>query len=442
MSVNRRRFIKTGLTTGLGITMVRNVRLFGKDERKARLGFIGVGGRGTGHLRRVLRRDDVDIPAICDINMDNLTRAINLVEEARGKKPEGYSRNEEDFRRMVERDDLDGTIISTPWEWHAPMSIASMKAGKYAGVEVPGAITVDECWELVNTSESTGMPCMLLENVCYRRDCMAVLNMVRQGLFGELLHCECGYQHYFRNRITRTDPEIKWRERHNMKRNSDLYPTHGVGPMANCLNIDRGNRFVYLTSTATKVRAINYVAERVLGRSHPVAKRKYVIGDIVTSVVKCSNGETVTINHNIHSPRPYSLNFRVEGTMGIWQVDNKSIYLESIEEFGSSERRHPKWEPFEKYQKEYDHPLWKKYEDKAVGSGHGGMDFFITHAFIESIKRRVPTPINVYDTVSWSVITPLSEQSIANGSAPIQFPDFTRGEWVMNKPIFGLNDEF
>ena len=422
--------------------MTRNIRLFGKDDRKVRLGFIGVGGRGTGHLRAILRRDDVEIPAICDINIDNLSRALGMVEKSGGKKPEGYSRGEEDFRRMVVRDDLDGVLISTSWEWHAPPAIAAMKAGKYAATEVPGAITVEECWELVNTSESTGMPCMLLENVCYRRDCMAVLNIVRQGLFGELLHCECGYQHYFRNRITRTDPEIKWRERHNMKRNADLYPTHGIGPMANCLDIDRGNRFVYLTSTATKVRAINYVAERVLGPDHPVAKREYVIGDIVTTVVKCDNGETVTINHNIHSPRPYSLNFRVEGTMGIWQVDNNSIYLESAEEFLSPERSHPEWESFDKYQEEYDHPLWRKYSSQAEGAGHGGMDFFVRHAFIESIKRKEPTPIDVYDLVSWSVITPLSEQSIAQGSAPIKFPDFTRGKWKTNKPIFGLNDEY
>ncbi len=440
MSVNRRSFIKTSVTAGLTTAMVRNVRLFGKDDRKARLGFIGVGGRGTGHLRRVLRRDDVEIPAICDINMDNLTRAINLVEEARGKKPEGYSRNEEDFRRMVERDDLDGTIISTPWEWHAPMSIASMKAGKYAGVEVPGAITVDECWELVDTSESTEMPCMILENVCYRRDVIAVLTMVRQGLFGELIHCECGYQHDVRGAKFSRNPkkrgELRWRGEHSVRRNADVYPTHGIGPIAQCLNIDRGNRFVYLTSTATKSRGINYFVEKNFGSEHFNARKRYAIGDIVTSVIKCFNGETVIVTHDTNSYRPYSLRFRIQGTKGLWMKDNNSIYIED-----RSPKKHT-WEPFDKYQEEYGHPLWKKYEDKAVGSGHGGMDFFIIHAFIESIKRKVPTPINVYDTVSWSVITPLSEQSIAKGSAPIQFPDFTRGKWRANKPIFGLNDEF
>jgi len=441
--LNRRKFIKRGLKAGLAVAMTRNIRLFGKNDRKVRLGFIGVGKRGTAHLRRVLSRVDIEVPSICDINIDNLSHALSLVEESRGKKPEGYSMGDEDFRRMVIRDDLDGIIISTPWEWHAQMAVATMKAGKYAGVEVPAAITINECWELVNTAESTGMPCMILENDCYDRACMAVLNMLRQGIFGELIHCECGYQHDVRRGKIGPEGEIKWRGKHSVTRNADLYPTHGIGPMANCLNIDMGNRFVYLTSTASKSRGINYYAAKNFGSDHPNAMRKYALGDIVTTVIKCYNGETVIINHDTNSPRPHDQMYRVQGTKGIWMdnyasINRGSIYIEDI----SSKEPKPAWESFDKYQDKFDHLLWKKYGKDAKGAGHGGIDFFVTNAFIESIKSKVPTPIDVYNAASWSVITPLSEQSITQGSAPMQFPDFTRGKWKTNRPIFGLNDGY
>jgi len=436
MSINRRSFIKTGLTAGLTAAMVRNIRLFGQDNKKVRLGFIGVGSRGTGHLRRILRRDDVEVPAICDIKPENLTRALDLVEKAKGYRPDGYSKNEEDFRRMVERDDMDGTIISTPWEWHTPMSVASMKAAKYAGVEVPAAVTIDECWELVKTYESTGIPCMILENVCYRRDVIAVLNMVRKGLFGEIIHCECGYQHDVRYTKFGKNGVLLWRGKHSVVREGDLYPTHGIGPIAECLDINRGNRFVFLTSTATKRRGLSFYVENQFGEEHPNVERNYALGDIVTTVIKCFNGETVIVSHDTNSYRPYSLRFRVQGTKGIWMKDNDSIYIRD-----RSPKEHA-WEPFDKYQEEFDHPLWKKYSQNAAGAGHGGMDYFVRNAFIESIKRKVFPPIDVYDAVSWSVISPLSEQSIAKGSVPMEFPDFTRSKWITNKRIFGLSEEY
>ncbi len=441
--LNRRKFIKTGLKTALAVNITRNIRLYGKNDRKVKLGFIGVGSRGTAHLRRSLSRADVEVPAICDINIDNLSRALSMVEKSGGKKPEGYSRGDEDFRRMAVRDDLDGIIISTPWEWHAPMAVASMKAGKYAGVEVPAAISIEECWELVNTSESTGIPCMILENDCYDRPCMAVLNMVRQGILGELIHAECGYQHDVRRGKIGSDGEIKWRGQHSVERNADLYPTHGIGPIANCLDIDVGNRFVYLTSTATKSRGINYYAAKNFGPDHPNAVRKYALGDIVTTVIKCHNGETVTINHDTNSPRPHDQMYRVQGTKGIWwdnytSINRGQMYIEDI----SPNEPRPAWESFDKYREKYEHPMWKKYGEEATGAGHGGIDFFVTNAFIEAVKRKMPTPINVYNAASWSVITPLSEQSISRGTAKVMFPDFTRGKWKTNNRVFGLTDEY
>ena len=290
---------------------------------------------------------------------------------------------------------------------------------------------------------------MIMENVCYRRDVMAVLNMVREGLFGELLHCQGGYQHDLRH-VKFNDgkqpygggvefgekgySESKWRTQHSVDRNGDLYPTHGLGPVSPILDINRGNRMVHLTSTATQSRGLHNYIVKLGGKDHPNAKVDFKLGDIVTTVIKCANGQSVMLSHDTNSPRPYSLNFRVQGTNGIWMRDNSSIYIED-----RSPDAH-RWESEEAYMTEYDHPLWKKFEDQAVGSGHGGMDFFIVRALIESIKGTAPPPIDVYDAVSMSVICPLSEQSIANNSASVEIPDFTRGKWKTNKAIFGLDD--
>ena len=355
------------------------------------------------------------------------------------------------FRNMVANEDLDGVYIATPWEWHHPMAIAAMKNGINVGTEVPVALTVRDCWDLVNTSEKTDMNCMIMENVCYRRDVMAVLNMVRQGLFGELLHCQGGYQHDLRH-VKFNDgknpygggvefgekgySEAKWRTQHSVERNGDLYPTHGLGPVSTMLDINRGNRMVHLTSTATQSRGLhNYIVDNS-GPDHLNANVEFKLGDVVTTVIKCDNGQSIMLSHDTNSPRPYSLNFRVQGTKGIWMVDNNSIYIE-----GKSPEAH-KWEPDETYMEKYDHPLWKRFSDAKntiSHTGHGGMDFFILRAFIEFLKGADPV-IDVYDAVSMSVISPLSEKSIRLGSAAVKIPDFTRGKWKTNKPIFGLND--
>ena len=224
--------------------MVRPSHLFASPNKTVRLGFIGVGGRGIGHVVRTLKREDVEVPAICDIDTDSLNHALTIVEKAKGRKPEGYSKGEQDYRRMVARDDLDGVIISTPWRWHGPMAIATMEAGKYAGVETPGLITLQECRDVVSMWEKTGAPCMLLENVCYGRREMAVLNMVRKGLFGELTHCECGNQHDVREYKLQSDGELGWFGEHLATRNRNWSPTHAIGPVCEYLDINRGNRFV------------------------------------------------------------------------------------------------------------------------------------------------------------------------------------------------------
>jgi Oxidoreductase family, NAD-binding Rossmann fold len=449
--MQRRDFIqKTALASSL--SLIPNIN-FGKqpEEKKVRLGFIGVGLRGRNHLEMAMFRDDVEINAICDIDPNSIAESLKLLKVKGRKEPALYQKGERDFENMVKRDDLDGIIIATPWEWHVPMSLASMKAGKYTGVEVSATVTLQESWDLVNTFEKTGSHCMILENVCYRRDVMAVLNMVRQNMFGELIHLQCGYQHDLRG-VKFNDgksaygkgvefgakgfSESKWRTQHSIDRNGDVYPTHGLGPVAEMLDINRGNRFLYLTSIASKSRGLHDYIVKNGGKDHPNAKVNFKLGDVVTTLIKCANGETIMISHDTNLPRPYSLNFRVQGTEGIWMDDNKSIYLDGVT------KTHDRWEPFKEYQEKYDHPLWKTHAQSAENAGHGGIDYFVLRAFIESIKRKVAPPIDVYDAAVWSAISPLSEQSIAKGSAPIQIPDFTRGKWKTNKRIFGLDGEY
>ena len=447
--MNRRKFIKT---TALATTAsFLPSSLFAISSNKLQVGIIGTGLRGQWMTKLLLDRSDVDIPVICDIDEKMIDMVLNVFEKQGRPKPKIYKDGPEDFRNMVSNEDLDGVYIATPWEWHHPMAMAAMENGCNVGTEVPAALTINECWDLVNTSEKSGKLCMIMENVNYRRDIMAVLNMVRKDLFGELLHCQGGYQHDLRH-VKFNDgkgaygggvefgekgfSEARWRTQHSVDKNADLYPTHGLGPISPMLKINRGNRMLHLTSTASQSRGLHEYIVKNGGEDHPNAKINFKLGDVVTTVIKCANGQTIMLSHDTNSPRPYSLNFRVQGTKGIWMKDNKSIYIE-----GRSPESH-RWEKDEPYLKEYDHPLWKRFEQQAAGSGHGGMDFFIIRAFVEALKDDQSPVIDVYDAVSMSVIVPLSEKSIKSNSASIQIPDFTRGKWKDNMPIFGLNEKY
>ena len=446
--MNRRTFIKTAATAGGAVAILPQTLFSSGSKKRVKVGFIGTGLRGQWMLWLAAKFQEVEIPAICDIDNEMIDNALKILKEGGKPVPQIYKNGEEDFLNLLHNEELDGVYIATPWKWHHPMAIAAMKSGKHVGTEVPAALTVEECWDLVNTSEKTGKLCMIMENVCYRRDVMAIVNMVRQNIFGELLHCQGGYQHDLRH-VKFNDgvnpygggvefgekgySEAKWRTQHSIDRNGDLYPTHGLGPVSPMLNLNRGNRMLHLTSTATQSRGLhNYIVEKG-GDDHPNAKVEFKCGDIVTTVIKCENGQSIVLSHDTNNPRPYSLNFRVQGTKGIWQKDARSIYIQDL-----SKEKH-RWESEEKYLEEYDHPLWKKFENQAAGSGHGGMDFFILRAFIESLKGAEPV-IDVYDAVSMSVISPLSEKSIRLGSAAVKIPDFTRGKWRTNDPIFGLDN--
>lgn len=447
---NRRQFIKISAGAGMGLAMAP-MFAFGQPplKEKVNIGFIGVGGRGRSHLHNLLNRKDVNIPAICDVDNEAIKQSLNMISKAGFSKPETYTANEHAYLKLLERDDIDGVIISTPWLWHTKMTVDSMKAGKYAGVEVSAANTIEECWDMVNTYEETGVHTMILENVCYRRDVMAVLNMVRQDVFGELIHARCGYRHDLRG--VKFSPgvefgegasgEARWRTQHSIHRNGDLYPTHGVGPIATMMDINRGNRFESLTTHSTKSRGLhNYIVNHPEGgRDHPHAKIRWELGDVVTTQINTAKGETILVTHDTNLPRPYSLDFEVQGEKGIADFDyhTRRIYIEGTSKSHQWEDMNDSW--LEKY----DHPLWKKYGDFAAGSGHGGMDFFVAHAFVESVKRKVSPPLDVYDAAAWSAITPLSEKSLAEGNALQYFPDFTRGKWIRNKPLFAtMGDEY
>jgi hypothetical protein len=230
--------------------------------------------------------------------------------------------------------------------------------------------------------------------------------------------------------------EARWRTEHAIHRNGDLYPTHGIGPIANCININRGNRFKSICSFASKTRGLHDYVVKLGGENHPSAKVNFKLGDIVTTSINCMNGETILLQHDTNLPRPYSLGFRVQGTEGLWMDVNNSIYLEN-----KAAKVH-QWDDAKDWLDKYDHPLWKRWVNESVDAGHGGMDFFVLHSFIESIKRKTPTPLDVYDAASWSAITALSELSIELGNQTIDFPDFTNGQWMYRKPVFCLNDEF
>ena len=444
--------MKTTALAGTGLALMGS--LPGQSapaDTKLRLGFIGVGFRGQGHLGLALRRDDVEVVAICDVQQRMMDMALARVAKSGKPRPQVILDGPQGYKKLLENKNIDAVIISTPWEWHTVMCLDAMNAKKYVGCEVITGATVEECWELVHTSERTGMPLMMLENVCYRRDVMAVLNMVRQDIFGELIHLQGGYQHDLRGVKFNDgkDPlgagaefgekafsEAQWRTHHSVYRNGDLYPTHGIGPVAMMLNINRGNRFTQLTSYATKARGLHNYVVSAGGTDHPNAKVNFKLGDVVTTMIRTSNEETVLLQHDTNLPRPYSLGFRVQGTRGIWMDVNKSIYIE-----GQS-KENDRWEDAKEWLEKYDHPLWKKYGNDAAGAGHGGMDWFVMNAFIEAAKRKTQTPQDVYDAVTWSVITPLSEASIQQGGAPMEIPDFTGGRWMYRKNDFAVNDSY
>lgn len=387
---------------------------------KIQLGLVGLGGRGRGLLKLLCEMEDVRMVGICDQKADLLMQGETIVFENTGDSVACFL----DFDELLALDEIQGVVIATSWVSHAPLAIKTMKAGKYAAFEVGGAASTEECWQLVRTREETGVPCMMLENCCYGRTEMALLNMIRQNVFGELIHLRGAYGHDLSNSLIDDIASDEYRYHHYLHRNGDLYPTHELGPICNMLKINRGNRLLTLTSTATKARGLHRRAVSRKGEKTPEAALMWECGDVVTTVIKCAHGETICLTFDTCLPRPYSRQLYVQGTKGLFMEDGNQIYLEN------KSQQPEEWESFTPYLEQYEHPLWQWFINSGVKGGHGGMDYLVLRAWIESIRDERDTPIDAYDAATWMSITCLSEQSIAMGSHPVPIPDFTNGRWV------------
>ncbi|MGB2905487.1 MAG: Gfo/Idh/MocA family oxidoreductase [Candidatus Aminicenantaceae bacterium] len=438
MAITRREFIKANAAAAVGLaagTAASGFPNLTAQKKAIRIGVVGTGNRGRHLLSILLGMEGVEVPALCDIQKPHLDMAMDMVVKAGQKKPEAYLQDEYTFKQLMDRDDLEAVIIASYWEWHAPMAVYAMKAGKYAGTEVPAAYTLDECWELIDTHEATGVPCMMLENWSHRRDNLAMLNMIRLEMLGEIVHCHCAHSHdcidhwFF-------DPETgmdRWAAKYLLQHNRDQYPTHQLGPVISWMDIGCGDMFDTLTSTATDSFGINDYFIRRFGPDHPNAKRTYSQGDIVSTVIRTKKGKSIVINYDMQLPRPYDNRWMIQGTRGIYNEQRNAVYLTD-----HSPEYH-EWEPFPPYQEKHDHAWWKAIQGVGSQYGHGGTDYLELKMFVEAVRNQTQTPIDVYESVIMSANGPLSEESIAKGSAPIKVPDFTRGKWKTRKPRFAVD---
>jgi hypothetical protein len=399
-----------------------------------RMAFIGVGARGPGHLRNAMQLEGVEVVAICDNHAPAAERAAALVTEAGRPAPALYTGGDLDFLRMLESEQLDAVVISTPWRWHAPMGVAAMEAGAHAFIEVPIALTTEEMWDLVDASETTGRHCMMMENVNYGRDELLFLNMVRLGLLGELTHGEAAYIHDLRFQMKEVERGTgSWRTGHHATRNGNLYPTHGLGPVAQYMNLERGeDRFERLVSFSSPALGRAQYARDNFAPEHGRNQLAYQCGDMSTSLVKTRLGRTIVVQHDTTSPRPYSRLNLISGTRGTMAGFPTRIALDPE---GHGAHGWTEGEALAEVRAQYDHPLYTRLAADAEGGGHGGMDFIMMWRMITCLREGQPLDQNVYEGCAWSAVAPLSEWSVAHDGAPAEFPDFTRGRWVDTAPL-------
>ena len=392
----------------------------------ARMALIGCGGRGTGVLREFMGVEGVQVTAVCDTINDHALRAQAAAERAGQRPPAIYSGSDTAFEKLLQRDDVDFAYIATPWEWHVPQAVAAMKNGKHAFVEVPAATTLEDCWKLVDTSEQTRRHCIMLENCCYGYNELMVLNMVRDGLFGDLLFGEAAYLHDLRRLLFEDRSEGLWRRKPHMMRNGNLYPTHGLGPVANYMGINRGDRFDYLVSMSSPQRGLDAWREANVPKDSPKWKEKYVCGDLNTSLIKTANGLMINLQHDVVNPLPYDRLNALAGSKGIFRDYPPRIYFDG--------QRPEAYKPIDPYKEKYEHTLWKRQGELArKQGGHGGMDFLMVYRLIETLRTGAVPDMDVYDAAAWSAPGPLSDESVRNGSAPVKIPDFTRGRWKQKR---------
>ena len=391
---------------------------------KVRLAIIGLGQRSMSLIKEVfLETDKCQISAVCDTYEDRVDKAISRVKDAKGTDVFGTT----DYKEIIAKKELfDAVVVATSWETHISIACETMEAGIPTGLEVGGAYDIEECFHLVRTQVKTKTPFMFLENCCYGRFEMMAMNMVKLGLFGEIVHCKGAYMHDLRTEILKGEENRHYRLRNYINRNCENYPTHELGPIAQILGINRGNKMLYLTSMSSKSAGLNDYA-----RLHPdsinerFTTQKFNQGDVVTTNIMCADGTTISLTLNTSCGCPYSRNFTIQGTRGMYAEDGKYVYLDT----DFDENSHFSWEKNYKnaydYAEKYDHPVWKKFINDGVQGGHGGMDYLTFNAFFDYVLNGGESPIDVYDAAAWMCITPLSEQSIREGSRPVEIPDFT-----------------
>ena len=420
IDMNRREF----LAASTAAAMLGRVALTqeAEPEKPARIAFIGVGSRGTHLLKVLLNLPGTTVPAICDIDESHLNRSIEIVKKVRGSAPAGFSKGPYDYRRMLERDDFDGVLIATPADLHAEMSVDAMLAGKHVGSEVPGARTIEECWSLVKTKQKTGKRYMLLENYIYGQQMLMAYNMARQGLFGDLHYAECAYIHDCRSLLFNSDGSLTWRGEVRTRLFGNTYPTHSIGPVSKMLGIHRGDRMMSLVSMMNSTRSPHHYAVKRFGPESEAAKVKFVYGDYTSVLIKTAQGCLIRCDFDAQSPRPVSHFYLVQGAKGVFDSRGGKIYVD-----GKS-RKH-RWEGVKKYQEQYEHEYWRTRAAEARKSGHGGGDYFVTSDFVEMVRHDREPFVDVYDSAAWSAISPLSRDSISQGSQSVEMPDFTDGRW-------------
>jgi predicted dehydrogenase len=440
--ISRRSFVKRTAMGGAGLliaTDLLNAELAATTPKSAgatmmgvpfevrervRLGIIGVGGRGTSLLGDLLAVQNVEVNAICDLVPEKVAHAQKMVTDAGQPEPKGFTKGETDFKNLTQLD-LDIVYIATPWNWHVPMALDAMKNGKHAAVEVPTCTTLQECWDVVDTSEATRKHCVILENCCYGDNEMMVLGMVREGVFGEITHGEAAYLHDLRGILTANEGEGLWRRFPHMKRNGNLYPTHGLGPVAHYMDIHRGDRFDYMVSVSSAEASLSAYVKASFPDGDAKRAEKYVCGDMNTSIIRTQKGRTILLQHDVVNPRPYSRLNSIQGTKGIFADYPPRVFVDGAKK--------EDWETIDAFREKFEHPLWKTTGEMARKmGGHGGMDYVMNYRLMDCLKKGLVPDINVYDAAAWSAPTPLSEASVAENGAPQKFPDFTRGKWSGN----------
>ncbi len=390
------------------------------DKMTPKIGLIGAGARGTLLLRNLLAMN-IQVAAVCDVVKSSAAAAGAIIEQAGQSRPSLYMDGDHVFEKLVERDDVNLIVIATPWDWHVPMALAAMRNGKHVALEVPAATTIEDCWKLVDMSEQTRRHCVMLENCCYGYNELLLLRMTNAGVLGDLLFAEGAYIHDLR-KLLFSEGGL-WRREGQTRRNGNLYPTHGLGPIANYMRINRGDRFDYIVSMSSPERGLDAYRRANISEHDPAWRERYVTGDVNTSLIKTVNGLTITLKYSFTDPFPYSRVNTIAGTKGIFTDFPARLYVEDPQ-------KKEEWETIDSWKAQYQHPLWKNKDDReSNGSQHRGMDYIMLSRLMACMKEGREPDMDVYDAASWSAPGPLSNASLQQRGGSVDFPDFTRGRW-------------